>query len=211
MSRVVQEMNVPESTSAQTRIIEAAKRLFAERGTAQVSVSELSQAAGVARGTIYNNFPAPENLFHEIVARLAQDMHERIAMAGETPRDPARCLANGLRYFVRQAHEEPIWGRFVLRFAFSNSALQGMWNGQPAIDLLAGQASGRYRFDITQAPSMLAMIAGCGLSAMFMVLEGHRTWRDAGSDAAEFALRALGIAEDEARAIATAELPPLSI
>jgi hypothetical protein len=41
------------------------------------------------------------------------------------------------------------------------------------------------------------------------VLEGHKTWRAAGSDAAVFVLRALGVAADEARAIAQVELPPL--
>ncbi|AWI59605.1 hypothetical protein [Sinorhizobium fredii] len=57
---------------------------------------------------------------------------------------------------------------------------------------------------------MQAMIAGTGLSAVFLVLQGHKTRRDAGSDAAEFALRALEIEPEEARRIANLELPPLS-
>ena len=54
------------------------------------------------------------------------------------------------------------------------------------------------------------MIAGTGLSAVFLVLQGHKTWRDAGSDAAQFVLRALEIEPEEARRIANLELPPLS-
>jgi AcrR family transcriptional regulator len=197
------------STMSQTRIDQAAMRLFAERGSSHVSITELAQAAGVARGTIYNNYPAPEALFEEIAARLAADMHDRIAGNTDGPRDPVECLANGLRFFIKQAHDEPHWGRFILRFAFSNRILQDMWQGQPAKDLMSGLESGRYRFAPEQAPSMLAMIAGTGLSAMFLVLQGHKTWRDAGSDAAEFVLRALEVEPEEARRIANLELPPL--
>ena len=85
-----------------------------------------------------------------------------------------------------------------------------MWEGQPSVDLVNGLKSGRYRFNRQQVPSILAMIAGAGLSAMFMVLEGHTTWRDAGSDAAELVLRALGVDPDEAHRIARSELPPLA-
>ena len=57
---------------------------------------------------------------------------------------------------------------------------------------------------------MLAMMAGTGLSAVLPVLQGHTTWRDAGSDAAEFVLRPLEIEPEEARSIANLGLPPLS-
>jgi len=54
------------------------------------------------------------------------------------------------------------------------------------------------------------MIGGSVLTAITLVQEGHRTWRDAGSDIAELALRALGLSKDEAKQLATVELPPLA-
>lgn len=57
---------------------------------------------------------------------------------------------------------------------------------------------------------MLAMIAGTSLAAVLLVLQGHKTWADGGSDAAEFVLQALEIEPEEARRIANWELPPLS-
>ena len=192
------------------KIAEAATRLFAAKGTAQISVSELAEAAGVARGTVYKSFPAPGDLFEEIAAQMADHMHKRIAGSADGPRDPAQRLANGLRHFVKQAHEHPEWARFVVRFGIMHGLLRGMWEGQPAIDLTSGLDSGRFRFERQQIPSILAMIAGTGLSAMFMVLDGHKTWRDAGADAAEFVLRAVGLDAEEARRIANSELPPLS-
>jgi hypothetical protein len=41
------------------------------------------------------------------------------------------------------------------------------------------------------------------------VLDGYRGWREAGSETAELVLRALGLAPEEARELANAELPPL--
>jgi hypothetical protein len=47
------------------------------------------------------------------------------------------------------------------------------------------------------------------LGAISLVLEGHRTWRDAGSDTAELFLRALGVAPEAALVLATSDLSPL--
>jgi hypothetical protein len=45
---------------------------------------------------------------------------------------------------------------------------------------------------------------------MWMVLEGHQTWREAGSSTAELVLRAMGIEPTEAREISMTELPRLA-
>lgn len=202
---------MPPTGSAQQRIYKAALQLFAERGVTQVSVSELAEAAGVARGTIYNNLEQPEALFESVAAALAADMDRRNEQLFATVEDPATRLATGMRLWIRRAHAEPHWGRFLARFALSNATLQGMWSGPPVADLLKGIQQGRYTCRPEQLPSVVAMIGGTVLGAIFLVLEGHRTWRDAGADAVELVLVALGIPRDEARALASAELPSLAV
>ncbi|SMD06350.1 transcriptional regulator, TetR family [Fulvimarina manganoxydans] len=197
------------ASTAQARINQAAMRLFAEKGGNQINVSELAQAAGVARGTIYNNGVEPDRLFEEVVAGLASEMHARIALASQDIADPAIAVANGIRHFVRRAHEDPVWGRFILRFAFSSNLLRTMFESQPSVDLMKGLKAGRFQFQPDQASSVLAMIGGTGVAAMLLVLDGHKTWREAGSNAAELVLRALGLEAAEARAIAANDLPPL--
>lgn len=196
-------------STAQARIHDAALRLFSEQGSEQVTVRDLARAAGIARGTVYNNLPDPGSLFQTVAERLGAEMHERVNLSFSAIEDPAARLANGLRLFIRRAHDEPHWGRFIVRFAMTTAALRQMWEGYPLRDLAAGLDGGRYSFRPEQVPSVVAMIASVGLSGMFMVLEGHRTWRDAGADAAELVLRAIGIEAEEARRIATADLPPL--
>jgi AcrR family transcriptional regulator len=197
-------------TRAQTRLHDAALRIFAERGSTEVSVSDLAQEAGMARGTVYNNLGTTGELFEEIAANLVDEMHRRTMASYAHVDDPARRLAIGIRLFVQRAHSEPDWGRFILRFAYSSKTLQRMWTGAPAADLEAGLEAGRYSIDASKAETVLATITGACLSAMFLVLEGHRTWRDAGSDAAEFLLRGLGLPAPAAAEIATSELPLLA-
>lgn len=192
------------------RVYIAALQLFAERGGAQVSITELAQAAGVARGTIYSNYRTTEQLFKEVAAHLTEEMDQRVTRSFGGIVDPAQRLANGIRYFVRRAHEEPHWGLFLIHFAFNSAALQSLWNGQPVRDLISGLGQGRYQFREEQLRSVVSLISGGVQGAIFLVREGHKTWREAGSDAAELILIGIGIGREEAHTIANAELPELA-
>lgn len=193
----------------QRRIHQAALRLFAEKGVNQVNISDLAQEAGVARGTIYNNVESVEQLFQQVASQLSKEMHLRVSKSFTGVQDPAQRLANGIRFFIRRTHEEPQWGGFLSRFAMSDSSLREMFYSQATVDLMSGLQAGRYRFRQEQMVSVISLISGSTLGAMFLVIEGLRTWRDAGSDTAELILRSLGLSSEEACALATAELPPL--
>lgn len=195
----------------QRRIHQAALRLFAERGAIDLSISDLALEAGVARGTIYSNVESMEQLFETVAAQLSAEMHERIKKSFETLDDPAQRLANGSRFFIRRAHEDPQWGTFFHRFAMSNASLRETFTSQAAKDLLDGCSSGRYSFRQDQMISVITMLSSHVLGAMFLVLEGHRTWRDAGADTAEFVLRALGVPAEEAGRLASEKLPALPL
>ncbi|MNR30802.1 hypothetical protein D3C85_1482730 [compost metagenome] len=91
----------------------------------------------------------------------------------------------------------------------SNSSLREMFSSQATTDLLNGLSTGRYTFAQEQLLSVLTLISSSVLGSIFLVLEGHRTWRESGSDTAELVLRALGVPPEEARALATIELPVL--
>lgn len=194
---------------AHSRIHLAALRLFAEKGTSRVTVSELAQAAGSARGTIYNNVESIRSLFEQVAADLEGEMHQRMAASFADVDDPATRLANRIRFFIRRTHEEPHWGRFIIRFTLANASLRRMWEEPPVADIVAGIESGRFDCRADRSQGLVAMLTGTTLTSMVYVLDGYRTWRDAGSDAAALILRALGIEASEADIIGTSDLPPL--
>ena len=197
-------------TSTERRISEAAVRLFTEKGATEVTISELATEAGVARGTLYRNFESTEQLFDKVLADFSAEMHERVTQTFVGVDDAAVRLAIGVRLWVRFAHENPLMGRFTVRFALTEQSLRAMFTGPPMRDVSVGIATGRYHVDESMSPGIASLIIGATVSAMWMVLEGHQTWREAGSSTAELLLRALGIDPVEAQTISTAELPTLS-
>lgn len=208
-------MNSPSPTladakGARSRIFRAALRVFAENGGAELKVSELAEAAGIARGTIYNNIPEPENLFGEVAAALAQEMIARTEATMRDRDDPLDRMATGMRLFVRRAHAEQDWGRFLVRFALSNTALHALMHEAPVRDLRRAITAGRFSVQMDQAPALISMLSGATLAAMNAAIRGDQTWRDAGEGAAELFLRAGGAAPAEALRIARTPVPDLA-
>ena len=195
--------------AVEKRLHDAALRVFAEKGTSEISVRELAVAAGVARGTIYNNLESTDHLFQRVAAQLADEMDEGVAASYEGVTDPARRIAIGIRLYVRRAYEEPHWGRFLLNFGYTNEALRKLWSGPPMRDLLEGIESKRFTLPPEKALAGLGVVAGATMSAILGVVEGLQAWKSAGSEAAELTLRALGVSAKEALKISTGELPAL--
>ena len=198
------------SGRARTRIYDAALRLFAENGGSVITVSDLADAAGIARGTIYNNVNEPKNLLGEVAAALSQEMLLRTEATMQAFTDPAERIATGMRLFVRRAHEDHNWGRFLVQFTSSHATLRGIMREPPSRDVALAIEAGQFKIVPAQIPAFVSMMTGTTIAAMNAVIRGEQTWRDAGSNAAEMLLRAAGVSAGEARRIARSELPPLA-
>ena len=197
--------------ATEKRINAAAIRLFAERGSTGLTISELAAEAGVARGTLYRNVESIEHLFNQVREQFAFEMHDTIArvMDAHGELDPPLRLATGMRMLVRRAHDDPAMGRFLVRFGLTDESLREILSGPPMRDVRAGIEAGRYPVEPGMELSIASLVMGAVVSAMWMVLEGHQGWRESGSGAAELVLCALDVPREEARQIATAPLPNL--
>jgi hypothetical protein len=118
-----------------------------------------------------------------------------------------RRARTGRPALVRLAHQEPSLGRFLVRFGITDESMRAIVAGPPMRDLEVGIRTGRYDVDASQEPGITSLLMGTTVSAMWMVIEGHQAWREAGSEAARLVLRALGVAAEEAAAIASEPLP----
>lgn len=191
------------------RIRHAALKLFAERGRPELTVSDLAVAAGLARGTIYSHLEDARVLFEELAEHLVDEMSRRLARAGPGTDDPAALLAYGIRQYVRRGHDEPEWGRFVTRFAYTSRSLQRLWVTGPGDHLKAGIRRRRFSIRSDQSGAAMAMLAGAVIATIAAVLDGELGWRSAGSLTAEMLLVAFGVDRAEARSLAALDLPPL--
>ncbi|EAQ02895.1 possible transcriptional regulator, TetR family protein [Pseudooceanicola batsensis HTCC2597] len=195
--------------TAALRIHHAALRLFAENGGTTVAVSELAREAGLSRGTIYNNLADPNGLFTSVCQTVAEEFGDSIGQATRRMQDPAERISAAIRLCVRRVHEDPHWGRFIARYAMLEPTLGSFWGKMPAEELRRGLISGRFDFHRDQIASITASAGGATFGAMTLVLDGYRTWRQAGTDTAEIILRGIGIDRAEARDITQQELDPL--
>ncbi len=82
------EVGLRERKKLQTRarITDAALRLFAERGFDQTTVADVAAAADVAVKTVFNYFPAKDDLFFDRAEEIEQRWLE--AVADRTPDEP---------------------------------------------------------------------------------------------------------------------------
>ncbi|MGJ8686079.1 MAG: TetR/AcrR family transcriptional regulator [Spongiibacteraceae bacterium] len=197
-------------SKTQRKIYRTAMRLFTEKGRQQIAVSELADAAGIARGTVYNNIDSIDDLFTQVSAELQRVMHQHIRDCLVGIEDPALRLSMGIRLFIRRVHEEPDWGRFVQRFAYSSTSVENFMNGQAVQDLQRGITERRYSIDQDRLQGIIALIAGTTFTSMFFVSEGYRSWREASEDASFLILSSLGIAAGEITTINKHQLPTLT-
>jgi AcrR family transcriptional regulator len=68
-------------------IVDAAERLFLERGFGAVSMDDLAEAAGVARRTLYNQFASKEEIFRETLLRVSGQLEDVLPPGIETQGD----------------------------------------------------------------------------------------------------------------------------
>lgn len=73
----VDGLTVPE------RLVNAALRLFAEKGFEGTSVQDVVAEAGVTKGAMYHYFGSKEDLLHEIYARVLRMQMERLERVAE--------------------------------------------------------------------------------------------------------------------------------
>lgn len=106
-----------EEKKQQTRkaIIQAAIRLFEEKGFEKTSIAELAREAGIGKGTIYTYFQTKSEIFYAFCEEQLEFVHRELA--GKTDPD-APLIEQLMTVFLGEfAHvtENPEFGRFFMQ------------------------------------------------------------------------------------------------
>lgn len=84
-------------------LLEAARRLFAEKGFHATTVEDIAAAAGVAKGTVYLYYKSKQDVYWAAIEHGIRELHNEIQTrmeAEETPEDKVRAfIAIKIRYF----------------------------------------------------------------------------------------------------------------
>ena len=97
-------MRYPASETAEkhARILQAASRLFRERGFSAVSVSEIMKSTGLTHGPFYNHFSSKEALMQESVEQGLQELLDQLEMLPGTYEG----LTLLVEHYLSEAHRD---------------------------------------------------------------------------------------------------------
>lgn len=99
-----------------TAIMEAALKLFTERGFHGTSTAQISKEAGVATGTLFNYFPTKEDLinslYFEVKGKLSRSMGKGIETESTFQERLRRLWSNSINWGVDDQEEFLFVGQF---------------------------------------------------------------------------------------------------
>jgi AcrR family transcriptional regulator len=186
------------------RLIDAARRLIAEKAIEATPIAEITEAADVAIGSFYNHFESKEALLEAVVRDTTEDHGAYVDRVTAGMSDPAQVLAASVRLTVRKASSDPVWGWFVVRTNSLAPALRQGLGRRLVRDLRRGFRAGR--FAAYDERTTLAAIGGAVAGVMQARLLGEVP-ADADLHLAKEVLCMLGLRPDEATEIANRPLP----
>ena len=99
----------------QALIIEAALKVFAEKGPDAPIIDDFIKAAGVARGTFYNYYQSTEELLEATAKWLQDDLIVSIEAEIGSLGDPVERLSSGIQLWLRKARTDDAWCAFSVR------------------------------------------------------------------------------------------------
>ncbi len=104
----------PPSTDeeAAERIIAAAVKLMAQRGTA-VSIAEVAAEIGVIRQTVYRYFPTADALMKAAAFASVDDFFDQLAVAVRGITDPADAMVEGVLFTLEEVARTPHLGTLL--------------------------------------------------------------------------------------------------
>lgn len=201
-----EELTRGHKKKARTRqqLVEAALRIFAQRGGQAVSLNRLADEAGVSHGTVYNYFRTREEMLEAVGIALAEEFSHEVITLSIGLSSGAERLAVGVRSFIRKAQANHEWGSALVKVVRFAEGLRSTLAAYMRSDLQAGMQQGDFRY-ASEELAMSMVVAGT-TGAIFTLLEGMELEHH-DSAAAEMILLALGVDAEKAARIARMPLP----
>lgn len=122
------------------KIITAAAKVFASKGTQAPVIDDFVQAAGVARGTFYYYFSTVEELLDATIAWSSDEVVRAIDAEISTYENAAERLATACRMYLKVAATDPAWCAFMAQLPHAGPFTQKRLKH----DLQAGMQDGTF-------------------------------------------------------------------
>jgi len=116
---------VPEyKEEAKSRILEAANKVFAEKGYHEATMDDIAKRLGVSKGAIYLYFPSKEDLFEAMCKTAPQAFKEILYSSFSTDTNPVQSATQFFDKMLKLSASNPGLGFEILSEASRNPTLK---------------------------------------------------------------------------------------
>jgi AcrR family transcriptional regulator len=189
------EIGVERRAKSRSQLVQAARALFSSRAIDAVTVEDVTNQAGLAKGTLYLHFQNLDELRAAVAEELTCEFHELLQPHRAAIADPVERIATGCTAFILQALRNPAWGGLTAR---------GVWAFPPVAAVAHTRLSEdlRHAIESRRLASISVevgfdVVVGIVLQAMRSASERRLSSPDVPTIVSAV-LRALGLTADEA-------------
>jgi len=100
-----QSNNGPRGSVGRDRLLATARRLFTRHGASNVGINDVTAAAGVARMTLYNNFPSKDALTAAVYEEMARAVLQALSEMETSGRSEEENILAIFDHFDKSGHE----------------------------------------------------------------------------------------------------------
>lgn len=186
-----------------TRMVQAARELIAENGLAALRIADITDAAGVGRGSFYNHFGTKDALVESVIVESLETLAATVLTEFPADSDPAVVASSADRRFIRLAYDDPNFARLLANLAHGDELFTNATLPYARAAIENGLRTGR--FTVSDVDVTLIQLTGGALAVIRAIL-ADRLGAHADCLHAEAILRQLGLDPAEAQAISTLPL-----
>jgi AcrR family transcriptional regulator len=188
------------------KILSTAFALFDERSVEEVTVEDVREAAGLARGSFYNYFLTYEHMLKELAAQIARQLNNEQSERFDGVANVAERIWSNLRYGILRTASDRACSEILVRI----TPLVGPLNDAMRLHVEKTFRAAAKRKAIDVPSLSVAMDLGYGLSTMIIrrAIGKKLDFKEIEAGGLML-LRAFGLPEIEARRIARLPLPVL--
>jgi len=186
-------------------MLDSTFRLIGHEHGLNVRIEEICADAGVSRGTFYNYFASLDELFQTLALDLSHDFNHAVLATLATIESRAERTNAAIQHYLKRARRDPAWG-----WAMVHLSATGPFFGRKSYDACGKTLSEGIKAGEFDLPSMQLgrdMVMGTILAAMITILRDEGRARSHPRHVAHYLLRALGVPDARAHAIAESSLP----
>lgn len=188
-----------QSLRIREALLNACGDLLSEQPIDAITINNIVETAGVAKGSFYNHFPDKEALAVEVSSAIRAELERSVEDSNRNVTDPAYRLVRGMCIHLQLAVADSRRAIIMLRGAGWSTATNNPLNEGIKADIADGLASGRFEPRCEDAG--VIQVIGAVFFTMLRIIEEQHTAEqaiDLATRVFTLILCGFGLREDEA-------------